>query len=134
MIQTRTITRLMLATIAAVVLTAALLAAGIAAFSGGTIWWHGWMAAVIVSGIAALPSLTAVVAGIMLGGQWTVYGHLAGSTLRVLVAALACVAAIMAFRAPPVQTLALMLPLYFVQLVVEAVIVGRAYRAGGQVG
>jgi hypothetical protein len=133
MIHNRTITKLMLTSTVVVVATAAGLAAAIAILSGGAIWWHGWVAAVIVSGIAAALSLGAVVGGIVLGGQWTAYGHLAGSALRVLVAAMACVAAIMAFRAPPVQTLALMLPLYFAQLVVEAVVVGRAYRAG-QVG
>jgi hypothetical protein len=133
MLQRRTITRLVLTMTTAVVVTAALLAAGIATLRGNSLWWHGWVAAVIVSSLAALLSVAPVVAGIVIGGHWTVYGHLAGSSLRVLVAALACVAAVLAFRAPPVQMLVLTLPLYLVQMVVEAVVVGREYRAGERV-
>ena len=131
---TRTITRLLLTMTAAVGLSAAALAAALAVFAVGSIWWHAWTAAVLIAALAATMSLAPVVPGILAGGQWAVYGHLAGSVLRVLVASMACIAAVLAFRAPPVQTLVLTLPLYFVQLVIEAVVVGRAFRTGGQVG
>ena len=112
-----------------------LLVAGSAAvvigFRGSGSWWHGWVAALVISVLATCASLAAVAPGILAGAQAAAYGYLAGAVVRMLVALVACIAAVAVFRAPPIPTLLLVVPLYFGQVAAEALILGRAFWARG---
>jgi hypothetical protein len=107
-------------------LTAGILAAAVAIAHGSRGWWIGWSAATIIMTLAGVVSLVPLVPGIMAGGQWAIYGYLASTVTRLFVVLLACIAAVMIFRVPAVQTLTLVAPMYLVQLVVEAIVASRS--------
>jgi hypothetical protein len=90
------------------------------------LWWSGWTAALLVSLMAAAVSLAAVAAGMLGGLQGMAYGFLAGAFARVLVSIGGAIAAISIVHTPPAPTLLLMLPLFFVQLATETIVLSRA--------
>lgn len=112
-------------------LAVALLAAGVAVFHGGSGWWRGWAAAALITAVSAVVSMAPLVPGLMAGGQWAIYAYLASTVARLLVTTLACIAAVWVIRVPAVPTLVLAVPLYFVQVVVEVMAVGRSFRSDG---
>lgn len=112
--------------VASMVLTAGALAAAVAIAHGSRSWWTGWVAATIIMMLAGVVSLIPLVPGMIAGGQWAIYGYLASTVTRLLVVLLACIAAVMIFRVPAVQTLTLVAPMYLVQLVVEAIVASRS--------
>lgn len=112
------------------ILTAATTALLIA-IAGRPGWWSGWIAALIAGALAASLSLALVIPAVVAGMPWTVYGFLAGSVVRMIAALGACVAAVVLFRAPPVPTLLLIVPIYFCQMIVEIIILGRAILPRG---
>ena len=125
----RSITTLLIAVCGTMTLTLGLLAGGVAVFHGGAGWWRGWGAAAVITSISAVVSMAPLVPGLMVGGQWAIYAYLGSTAARLLVTTLGCIAAVWVVRVPAVPTLMLTVPLYFVQLVVEVVTVGRSFQS-----
>ncbi|HSU66632.1 MAG TPA: hypothetical protein VLJ39_07160 [Tepidisphaeraceae bacterium] len=127
----RTVSRLLAAMAGGLILTAGITALLIE-LAGRPGWWSGWVASMIVGTLAALLSLALVVPGFVAGLQWAVYGYLAGSVARVLTALGGCVVAVLIFRTPAAPTLFLIVPIYFAQVVIEAVVLSRAFWPRGR--
>ena len=122
----RILTALLAWSAAALVLTASVTAALIVV-TGRHSWWSGWLGAIAISMASTLASLAVLSPSIFGGMQTAAYGYLAASVARMLVALISCMAAIWIVRVPAVPTLVVIIPLYFVQLVTEAFVVGRAF-------
>lgn len=121
----RVLARLTGAVGGAVLLTAGATAVVISA-THHQLWWSGWTAALVVSLMAAVVSMAAVAAGMLGGLQGMAYGFLAGAFARVLVSIGGGFAAIWIVHTPPAPTLLLMVPLFFVQLAAECIVLSRA--------
>lgn len=121
----RVVTRLAGAVFGAMVLSAGALAVLIVATRHSQ-WWGAWAAAVAVSTVAAVLSLGPVIPGLFAGAQYVAVGYLAGMVLRMLIALGGGFAAVFVVRTPPGPTLLMLIPLYFAQIVAEAVILSRA--------
>jgi len=123
----RTVTRLMISALGAILLTAGATALLIVALHRPQ-WWSGWAAALAISLPAALLSLIPVAAGLSTGLRTAAYGYLAGAVIRVLLTLAGLLIAVIAAKIPPVATVILVAPLYLAQLVVEIAVLGRAVR------
>lgn len=122
----RVLVRLLAATGMAMVLIAGL-SAGLIAATHRRSWWDGWVAALIVSVVAAAVSLVPVAAGVFAGARFAAYGYLAGAVIRILITLAGGMVAVMMARTPAAPTLLLLVPLYFGQLLAEATVLCRAF-------
>ena len=107
------------------VLGVGILTAAVIEFTHRPEWRIAWLAALVVSLFAAALSLVPVCAGIFGGPKTAAYGYLAGAAIRLLVSIGGCLLAVFAIGAPARPTLLMAVPLYFVQLIAEPLILRR---------
>lgn len=123
----RTVTRLMVSALGAILLTAGGTALLIVALHRPQ-WWSGWAAALAISLPAALLSLIPVAAGLSAGLRTAAYGYLAGAVLRVLLTLAGLLVAVIAAKIPAAPAVILVAPLYLAQVVAEIIVLVRAVR------
>lgn len=93
-------------------------------------WWGSWLAALVAGLAAAVVSIVPLVPGFLGGAQAAVYAYLAAGVLRMLVTLGICMAAVFVAPVAPVPTLLLAVPIYFVQVAAEALVLSRAFWPG----
>jgi hypothetical protein len=108
------------------VLVTAALAAGGVALSGRQGWWGGWLAATVIALAGAVAAMLPIAPSLFGGMGGAVYGYLAGAVLRMLLIVGGCIAAVVFFRTFAFAMLVLIVPMFFVQLVVEAILLSGA--------
>jgi len=121
----RVLMRLVLAVFGSQVVVGALSAGGVALVPSHT-WWRGLLAASIIAVAGAISAFLPLVPCILSGMNAAVYGYLTASALRMLVMLGGCLASVMLFRAPALPTLLLVTPMFFAQLIAEAVVMSGA--------
>src|SRR5688500_12213398 len=89
-------------------------------------WWRGYVAATVVSAIAAAASIVPLVWGLRRGLNLAVAGYFMAAGARAIVSLGGCMLAITAGRYPAAPTLLLMVAYYFVLLGIESGLVARA--------
>ena len=110
------------------VLGAAAVMAAVTLIAGRGDWWVGWMTACVVSLLAAVLALAAVAPTLFGGLQTVAYGYLGAGVLRTLVTLGGCLCAVLILKGKAVPALVMAIPLYFAQLIAEAIVLGIAYR------
>ena len=126
----RVVARMIVAVFGAIVLACGATAALIA-LAHRPEWWSGWVAAGIISLLAALLALAPLVPALLAGVQYAAYGYLAGAALRMIASVLGGMAAVMIFRTPAAPTLLLLAPPYLAQVVAEVVCLSRVFWPRG---
>ena len=129
-LRVRRLSLLVVAAVLGSVIFAAVVTAAAIALSGRPGWWSGWWAALAASLLAASAALGALVPGLRAGGDAAVYGFMIAAFLRVVVTLAGCAAAVFVWHTPPTPTLMLAMPLFFVQIVVELIVLRRAFWLG----
>ena len=108
------------------VLIVAALAAGGVALSGRHGWWSGWISATVIALAGAIAAMLPIAPSMFGGMSGAVYGYLAGSVLRMLVMVGGCIVAVVFWRTSAFAMLFLIVPMFFVQLIVEAILLSGA--------
>lgn len=121
----RVLLRLISAVFGSQLVVAALSAGGVALVPGHA-GWSGLIAASVIAVAGAIGAFLPLVPCVLSGMNAAVYGYLAASALRMLVMIGGCLASVMLFRAPPLPTLLLVTPMFFAQLIAEAVVMSGA--------
>lgn len=121
----RLLLRLVPGVLGSVLLVAALAAVGVA-LSGRHGWWSGWLSATVIALAGAVAAMLPIVPSLFGGMSGAVYGYLAGSVLRMLVMVGGCIAAVVFWRTSAFAMLLLIVPMFFVQLIVEAILLSGA--------
>ena len=106
------------------ILTAALLAAMLLLANQPT-WWRGYVAATVVSAIAAGASLVPLIWGLRRKLDLLVGAYFAAAGTRALVSLGGCLFAIFVGGYPGAPTLLLMVCYYFVLLAIETTVVAK---------
>ena len=89
-------------------------------------WWRGFLAASVVSAIAAAASIVPLVWGLRRGLNQAVGGYFMSAGARAAVSLGGCMLAIMSGGYPAAPTLLLMVAYYFVLLGIESGLVAKA--------
>ncbi len=93
-------------------------------------WWQGFLAAAVVSTIAAVAGLGPVILAARSSVNTILAGWLAGTGLRAMFALGGAMVAALAYKTPPVPTLLLMVIFYMSVLACETIVVARALSRG----
>lgn len=120
----RIIGRLMRALVITLLLTGALLT-GILALINSPQWWRGFLAAALVSLLAAAASIPPLIRGLRHGMNQAVGGYFIATGIRAILSIGGCLLAILAGNYPATPTLLLMVPFYFALLAVESIFLAR---------
>jgi hypothetical protein len=89
-------------------------------------WWRGYIAASVVSAIAAAASVVPLVWGLRRGLNQAVGGYFIAAGARAVVSLGGCMLAIVSGGYPAAPTLLLMVAYYFVLLAIESGLVAKA--------
>ncbi len=117
--------RLPIQVAAALVATAALLA-GVLALSNDASWWRGYLAAAVVSILAAAASLPPLVWGLRQSLTNAVAAYFLAAAIRATISLGGCALAVLKGNYPRTATMLLMVAFYFAVLAIESITVGRA--------
>ena len=89
-------------------------------------WWRGFVAASVVSAIAAAASIVPLVWGVKRGLNLAVAGYFMAAGARAIVSLGGCMLAIVSGGYPAAPTLLLMVAYYFVLLGIESALIAKA--------
>jgi hypothetical protein len=109
----------------------AVIMAGVVVLARSPGWRSAFLPAVIVTLVAAIVSLPALVWGVFGTYYRAVGGWLVGMVLRGLLTAAGLLAAVVVWHRSPLAMLLLVTPLYFAQLAGECAVLVRALRNNG---
>jgi hypothetical protein len=112
--------------VAGALLAPAALLAGILLLSHDANWWRGYVAALLISALAATASLPPLMWGLRSGLTHAVGAYFLGAALRATISLGGCALAVTKGNYPRTATMLLMVAFYFAVLAAESITVARA--------